>query len=649
MKKFIFLLAFLFSYFSSYSQNLDSLLQVARTTKNDSLKFSAFNRVGFNYIFNDTKKASEIINEGKQLAIEKSYPYGIAALTNTYGIFMDVTGQSDSAKYYFTEALKISRKFNITSIESRCVNNLGMYNWNRGNYNEALKYFFESLKMVEKTNDRKAVSIRLNNIGLIYQDMNLADKALDYHNRALQIRKEFNLKKDQVASLNNIGICYKELGRIDDAIRTYEEGIKLAKESNNLLDYYSLLDNLANTFQIKKDYGKAIETHLKALDKPDNYKVDPGSDLTTYANLSALYNKIDNPQRGIHFAKKGFEILNQNPHLENLMDELYLNMAESNYMLDNFKKAREYRNKYISLKDSIFSENNAKAFADLEVKYETEKKEKEILVQRAEIAEQDLTIQQRNFQIYGLIGLALLLGILGYLFFNQQKLKNNQLKKENELKVALSKIETQNRLQEQRLRISRDLHDNIGAQLTFIISSLDSLKYNFDLPDKLNSKLDDIGEFTSTTIFELRDTIWAMNKSSISFEDLQSRISNFIEKADLSSKDMDFKFNVNVPQLNEVNFSSIQGINIYRIIQEAVNNAVKYSKASKIEVIIRSIDKAILINIKDNGIGFNKNEVDFGNGLNNIEKRALELNASATINSEKNKGTQIVLSLPIES
>ena len=70
------------------------------------------------------------------------------------------------------------------------------------------------------------------------------------------------------------------------------------------------------------------------------------------------------------------------------------------------------------------------------------------------------------------------------MFYNQQKLKNRQLQKENELKDALIKIETQNRLQEQRLRISRDLHDNIGAQLTFIISSIDYLKYGFEIKNE---------------------------------------------------------------------------------------------------------------------------------------------------------------------
>jgi signal transduction histidine kinase len=86
--------------------------------------------------------------------------------------------------------------------------------------------------------------------------------------------------------------------------------------------------------------------------------------------------------------------------------------------------------------------------------------------------------------------------------------QNRQLEQESQLKLAISKIETQNKLQQQRLDISRDLHDNIGAQLTFIISSVDNIKYGFEIENpNLNSKLDRISNFTKSTIVELRDTI----------------------------------------------------------------------------------------------------------------------------------------------
>src|SRR5690606_22606248 len=114
---------------------------------------------------------------------------------------------------------------------------------------------------------------------------------------------------------------------------------------------------------------------------------------------------------------------------------------------------------------------------EAETKYQTEKKEKEILIQRAQLAESRLKIERKNQLMMGMIGLALLGGLIGFQFYRIQRIRNKQLEKENHLKDALILIETQNKLQEQRLRISRDLHDNIGSQLTFIISSIDNLKY----------------------------------------------------------------------------------------------------------------------------------------------------------------------------
>ena len=238
--------------------------------------------------------------------------------------------------------------------------------------------------------------------------------------------------------------------------------------------------------------------------------------------------------------------------------------------------------------------------------------------------------------------LAIILSLLGYIFYNQQKQKNKQLKRENDLKEALLKIEAQNKLQEQRFRISRDLHDNIGAQLTFIISSLDSLKYGFKIPDKLNNKLKSISEFTSSTILELRDTIWAMNKTEITIEDLQARISNFIEKANLAASNTNFDFKVNNFKKN-ISLTSVEGMNVYRIIQETINNAIKYAEASQIEVIINFEKTTLEFKISDNGKGFDLGELEFGNGINNIKKRAREINAELKIDSTKGKGTEVIL------
>ena len=274
-----------------------------------------------------------------------------------------------------------------------------------------------------------------------------------------------------------------------------------------------------------------------------------------------------------------------------------------------------------------------------------EKKQNEILQQRAQLAEKDLEVRRKNTFIFGSLGLALVLGLLGYLLYNQQKLKNRQLQKEGELKTALAKIETQNKLQEQRLRISRDLHDNIGAQLTFIISSIDNLKFGFtDIGEKLGNKLSGISAFTSQTIYELRDTIWAMNKENITFEDLQARIANFIEHAKNASEKTEFSFNIEESVDESHVFSSVEGMNIYRIIQEAVNNSLKYADADEIEVNISKGDGQYQIEITDNGKGFEPETIVMGNGLNNMKKRAREIGGTLQLKSSK-KGTSILLRL----
>ena len=146
-------------------------------------------------------------------------------------------------------------------------------------------------------------------------------------------------------------------------------------------------------------------------------------------------------------------------------------------------------------------------------------------------------------------------------------------------------------------------------------------------------------------LVELRDTIWAMNKNGISLEDLQVRVSNFIDKAHFASRTTQFNFEIDKSLSPNLKFSSVKGMNIYRIIQEAVNNAIKYAEASLVNVQIYNVENAIEFKITDNGIGFDKTHIDFGNGLNNMKKRAEEINAQIKIESQLGKGTQIVFTI----
>ena len=272
------------------------------------------------------------------------------------------------------------------------------------------------------------------------------------------------------------------------------------------------------------------------------------------------------------------------------------------------------------------------------MKYESNKKEKQLL-------QQEIEAKNSRNKLIAVSVLALFIGLIGFLIYRQQKLKNKQQEQEYELKSAISQIETQNKLHEQRLSISRDLHDNIGAQLTFVISSIDNLKFGNKITDtKINNQLTKISDFTKATIIELRDTIWAMNTSEFAFDDLRSRIFNFIEKAKSAKEDIDFKFAID-NKLKDIKLSSLVGINIYRTIQEAINNAVKYSDGNEILVNIYKQNNDIKIDVTDNGKGFDIENTNFGNGLYNMKKRIEEINGTFKIDSQTNKGTTISFSL----
>ncbi|MEM0519133.1 MULTISPECIES: tetratricopeptide repeat-containing sensor histidine kinase [Aequorivita] len=649
----LFLIFGISSLFSQSAQKkIDSLMVVAESS-NDSVRLRIFNRVSFYYIFNEPVRAKKLLLKGIKASQQKNNPFSEAELTNTYGIYYDVSGNSDSAKYYFEKALDISQAHNYKTITIMVINNLGMFHWNKGNYQEALYYFFQALEMNKSEISSSSADTYYSNIGLIYQEMGLPDKALEYHNQALELRRAIGDKKNIAISLNNIGISLSQKNKYNEAEKAFNEAVKAAEEANEYGVLYNTLNGLANLHIATGAYTKAIPILQKSISERNRLNIERRANLSAIANIISAYLGSGQINKAKDYIETGNNFLVEFPDLLVSAVDFYGAASQVYFMENNYTEGMRYFEKALAAKDSIFSTENAEKTANLETKFKVSERERDLAETRANLAESELKVEQKNTFIFGMTALVLILGLLGYLLYNQQKLKNRQLKKEGELKTALAKIETQNQLQEQRLRISRDLHDNIGSQLTFIISSIDNLQYGFsEKNEKLNEKLNSISKFTGQTIFELRDTIWAMNKTDISIGDLQARIANFIEKAGIASN-VNFQFHLDNSIEKEIVYNSIQGMNIYRIIQEAVNNALKYSEATAITVHFSKMlhtaktkgktEFIYKIEIIDNGKGFNPEKITFGNGIANMKKRTEDLRGKLEIISEKETGTTIVL------
>ncbi len=558
-----------------------------------------------NYSKGDLKMALDYYRKSLAIREKQRDSAGIASLHYKMGTAYHKKTQLDSAMIYYLKALKFYEDTGNEVLANSAESNIGALHFNQKNYNEALRYFNKNIFFFRKTDQAKLLGNALVNkasIQLVMKDTLEAVKTLK---ESITISEAINNVETLGASYNNLGEVYMAQNKIEQAKEAISKSLQYRTNSNMNADLMSSKLTLAGIHNTLGEYRKArlLLDEIRPFYKKEGIK----------EKLSTLYLQ-------------------------------YITVFASEKAPDS---ALYYSAKYAFLQEEIVGEKALNITNELETKYQTEKKENQILQQRAQLAEKDLEVRQKNTLIFGSLGLALVLGLLGYSLYNQQKLKNHQLQKEGELKAALAQIETQNKLQEQRLRISRDLHDNIGAQLTFIISSIDNLKYGFkDISEKLNSKLTGISNFTSQTIYELRDTIWAMNKESITFEDLQARIANFIEHAKNASEKTEFSFNIddNVDETHV--FSSVEGMNIYRIIQESVNNSLKYASADEIEVKISKKENQYQIQITDNGKGFDTDTAELGNGLNNMKKRSREIDGIIEFISKKNNGTSVVLNFP---
>jgi signal transduction histidine kinase len=124
---------------------------------------------------------------------------------------------------------------------------------------------------------------------------------------------------------------------------------------------------------------------------------------------------------------------------------------------------------------------------------------------------------------------------------------------------------------------------------------------------------------------------------------LKSRLFNYIENAKIVKENITFNFEVNVNQ--KISFNAIEGVNIFRIVQEAINNSLKYSAATKIEVLLYEENGKLCLSVEDDGIGFNVEKVNLGNGLENMKNRASSINADFILDSTPDKGTKIILKM----
>ncbi|RRQ50612.1 hypothetical protein DZC72_08785 [Maribacter algicola] len=590
----------------------------------------------------------------------------------------------DSARYYVDLAFKEAEALDDDYYRARIWMTYGILSWDTGRPKEALEYHMKARPILENSKEYYVLGSLYTNISNAYEALSEFDIAVDYQFKALE---NFIAGKDSLwiaGSYLNLGNRYKLVQEPDLSLEYYQKALDMYRKIGN--DYFVAMsyNSLAAAYLEKKQFDKAFEYAKKSFEDYNTIgaRLDTGYPLTNMALASWALGNFDDAElfynRAIAIQEERGERLAQvslkndlaNIYLEqgktNRAENLALNTYQEADSIDylpgidvlaktlsliyeeklDFKKAYVYHQKHKAARDSLYFAEKAREMFNLKAKYESEQKQNEILRQQKELAENELALKNRNNMLIGSGGLMVILLVLSFVLFREQKLKAKNFARETALQKAMAEARAQENLKEQRLRIARDLHDNIGSQLTYLTSITDAAKRGIDKGEVfLIEKLTQMKQFSLVTITELRDTIWAMNKDEISLEDIMERTRQLAATVHEATDD---KVNVKIEGTpNNKVLNAFVGMNLFRIIQESVNNAVKHSESPQIVVSFKESENLVKLVIQDFGKGFDTARESTGNGLhimrNRAEKASIDFNQKSVIG----KGTKVTLTVRV--
>jgi two-component system, NarL family, sensor kinase len=641
-KKLISSFLLLFCLSLSAQDKTDSLKKFLTTSK-DTTRVNTLNELGFEYCENDAKLSLQYGREALTLSQKLNFKIGQAKALNTIGIVYDVIGDYDSALYYYNSSLSVSKSIDSKKQIANTLNNIGLVEWNKGEYDKALKNYLSSLNIFESLGNKKGQANTLSNIGLIYFDLKKFTQSLEYHLQALKIREEIKDDYGVGVSLTNLGMTYSELKDNDRSLDYFKRSISAKEKSGDLYGLAISLNNIGIIYTETNKNDEALKYHLRAL--PIRIKLDDKYGLiTTYNNIAGVYGKQNKFREALEYSMKALPLAEELKSGSKLR-KVYRDISYGYKKLGQSDLALSYYEKYSLLNDSLYSEEGAKKLAELQTKYESEKKDLELSKKGVEIERSKLEITQQITQRNILLAAFLILSFIAFLLYNRYKLKQkNILQEERSQQQELRTKAIIEAEENERARIARELHDGIGQQLSAVKLNLSNMQSMAGKKDPQQAKiLENILEIVDDSVKEVRSVSHSMMPNALLKSGLGTAVREFLNRINNSGK---IKIELEVSGLNERLENTVENI-LFRVIQESVNNIIKHSRASVVNIQLIRYEDELSLMIQDNGVGFDPDKEVEGIGLKNIRSRIEFINGTVHFDSAQGKGTTITVEIPL--
>lgn len=619
MKQLIIITSIIFTslVLNGHETNIDSLLVELNKNEIDN-KEEILNKLSQEYFNIDLQKSIDYAEQALIIADKKGNKTEKAISYSNLGIASRKNGEYNKALDNFEAALRIVKDLNNLELHSRIYNNIGIIYFNKGEYQEAINYYDNAIVQKIQIDDKKGIAIAYNNIGNVYLHTSEYQKAIQSYEKALNLFKEINFLRGIGSCYNNIAIIYEEWANNtkrnelnESALLYYEEARELFEQLNDSHQLANTLANIGNIYSIKTKYDSAIIYYKEALQIREEiddvkgliqiyinigytliYKEDYDNAQVNLARALELKSEIDvsyesalilnklglvsirlgKYKDAIDYCKRSNEIAIPLNFKDGIKSN-YQQLSESYDSLKDISESYKYYKKFVAIKDSLFNTEMHEQLAELTTKYETEKKEQQIIIQNNKIEKNRLLIIIITISSFFLIliSIAIIISI-------RIRQRSNIQKLENQLVIVT----------QQALASQMNPH--------FIFNTLNSIQY-FILENNQRESNKYLTKFSNL----MRLTLDNSQHIAISIKKELEALNLYLELEALRFEER-FEYNINIDE--ELLDYKIPTLIIQPYIENAIWHGLLHKKEKgKIDIDLNLNDNYLICVVEDNGIG----------------------------------------------
>lgn len=576
------------------------------------------------------------------LALQKSPQEGLKLMLDSY---YPVFNKSYPDGIEWSEkCLEFAQKNKFLIEEGRANLNLGVVHYLSGNYEKAISHYQSALDIFEKEGDKCYIGRTCNEMSVYYRKQKMYDKSLASLDRSFQACSDCGDFECVETSYNNRGVVYEMMGDYAAAIKSYRKAETIALNNQNDIGLSYIYNNLSGVYLLK-DMNDSVIYYFEKSTAIRRALNDIQGLAINHNNLGEYYlstGELDSANSQFNLALN----LNKSIGFLDLEKHIYSQLFELHKQKGNLDTAIYYLEKSNGIRDSLLSSEKLKALSEMEVRYETEKVEKEFLKEQQKRTDAELTISNRNNWIFGIAGISLVTILASILFVQRKKRlaneeRNRAVLKEKERGMAAVFDATE----KERQRIAKDLHDSVGQQMSGLKMAWETITLELKTKDPENAdKLSELSLVLDQAADEVREISHQMMPKTLEEFGLPLALKEMLDKSLKFSKiEHEFEeFNIQGRFDNRIELS------LYRISQELVNNVIKHSGASKLSLQLFQNQNQLILIVEDNGAGF-KTEHQEGHGLLNIKSRLNTINGLVNYEATTETGTIATVRVNLDS